>query len=796
MNRFARFVVDHPYPVIIVIAVVTLVFGFMMKDLQLETDITKSLPKDIPEIVFYEEVQELFPAGNMMLVGLESQRLFSSEIIRLIDDLANEFAEIDGVIRVLAPTNIDLIRGTEWGMEVSPIIDRLPETSDEIDSFRRDLTENRMYSGLLVSEDEHAAAMIVTLDLVVEEEEIYEQMQSIIDQHTVEGVEYHISGQAAMIVETAALMNRDLVVLTPIVLAVLLIVLYLSFRSVRGVVLPMLTVVVSLVWTFGIMAVANIPLNIMTTVLPVLLIAIGSAYGIHMLNRYFGDLADGIEKKQAIVESVNHTGVAVLMAGLTTVAGFMALRSSPLGPIQEFGFLTAIGIVCALTFSLTFIPAALALLPPPRVIARDATRREARAHDGAAPRQMISLRGLLQGLGRLVNTHRWVVIIIGLGVIGLSVVGMFRIRVETDMLQMFGEGTSIRQNADFITDNFSGITTLQIVVDGGGPDTVASPEILSRIDGLQRYLEDAPAIGSTQSLADMVKEMNQVMNEGMEEYYVVPDSQELVSQYLLLYSFSGGDDALESMVDFPYQNANVTAFLRTTTMSELLDLVRNVDMYLEENFRSVGIDADLTGSITILTVLNDLLIASQIRSMLISLGLVFLITSVLFGSLVIGLLAVIPLVVTVSLNFGIMGLFGIPLDIGTVMISSIAIGIGIDYAIHFLARYRTELVKGASAADAIVTTTSTTGRAIVFNAIAVGLGFLVLAFSSIYSLGMVGWIIALTMLVSSVGSMTLLPAILSLLDGTRIAAVFHRHKPLGRWAGALLRDERDEEHEG
>ncbi|MCK4515535.1 MAG: MMPL family transporter, partial [Spirochaetaceae bacterium] len=343
MNRFARFVVDHPYPVIIIIAVVTLVFGFMMKDLQLETDIMESLPRDIPEVAFYEEVQEQFPVGNMILVGLESQRLFTSEIIRLIDDLANEFTEIDGVIRVLAPTNIDLIQGTEWGMEVSPIIDQLPETSDEIDSFRRHLAENRMYSGLLVSEDEHAAAMIVTLDPVVEVEDIYEQMQSIIDLQTVEGVEYHISGQAAILVETAVLMNRDLAVLTPIVLAVLLIVLYLCFRSVRGVALPMLTVVVSLVWTFGIMALANIPLNIITTVLPVLLVAVGSAYGIHMLNRYFGDLAAGMEKKQAIVESVSHTGAAVLMAGLTTIAGFMALRSSPLEPIQEFGFLTAIG---------------------------------------------------------------------------------------------------------------------------------------------------------------------------------------------------------------------------------------------------------------------------------------------------------------------------------------------------------------------------------------------------------------------------------------------------------------------
>jgi predicted RND superfamily exporter protein len=769
----SKFIVKYPYVVIIVVTLATVLLGYLMKDLEIETDITKSLPDDHPSVVFYEEVQELFPTGNVVVVGLESQELFTPDTIELVDDLTHDLSEIPGVSSALGPTTVDVMRGTEWGMEILPILDQIPRTADEVEAYRAELTGNRMYGSLLVAPDESAMAIVLTLESVADDNLIHAEVTSAIQSHAREDITYHVSGQSAMFVEVGILMNRDLVTLTPIVLVVLLFVLYVSFRSIRGVVLPMLTVVTSVVWTFGIMAIANVPLNIMTTVLPVLLVAIGSAYGIHMVSRYYGDARGGMDKTQAVEESVTHTGVAVLMAGLTTIAGFLALRSSPLDVIKEFGFLTATGIVCALVFSLTFIPAILVVLPLPGVLRRTAAP-DVRGADSSAPtRSRFNLGRSLAALGRLVNVHRWVIVIIAVVIIGVSVVGIFRIRVETDMLQLFGEDTALRTDAEFINSNFAGTTTMQVVISGDGQDSVTSPEILQEISDLQQYLTGFPIVGNTQSIADMVKEMNQVLNDGSEDYYSVPESRELVSQYLLLLSFSGGDEALERFLDFNYESANVSAFLRTSTMSELRDLTRDADAYLEEHFRSAGLRADLTGGMAILTTLSDLLLTSQIRSLLISLVLVLIITSVLFGSLVMGMLAIIPLTVTVALNFGLMGILGIPVDIATVMIASIAIGIGIDYAIHYLTRYRSELRQGAGVADAIVTTTTTTGTAIVYNASAVGIGFLVLVFSSITSLGMVGIVIALTMLVASVGSLTLLPAILSLMDGTRLLASFH-----------------------
>ena len=255
---------------------------------------------------------------------------------------------------------------------------------------------------------------------------------------------------------------------------------------------------------------------------------------------------------------------------------------------------------------------------------------------------------LLAALGRLVNKHRWAIVIIGVVIIALSVAGIFEVRVETDMLQMFGQDTQFRRDAEFINDNFAGTTTMQVVIRGDGQDAVITPEILHKIDSLQRYLEQFSIVGNTQSIADMVKEMNQVINDGSPDYYLVPDSRELVSQYLLLLSFSGGGDALERFLDFNHESANVTAFLRSSSMSEMQELTRNIDAYLEEHFRSAGIQADVTGGMAILTALNDLLISSQIRSLFISLALVLVITSVLFRSVVMGMLSIIPLTVEVE----------------------------------------------------------------------------------------------------------------------------------------------------
>jgi len=729
VNPLTTAVQKIPRLIVGLVVLLTLIFGYAIKDLRIEADFTDAIPSYLPEMRYLDEVNSIFPRQEFVIVGLIAEDIFTSSRIGELDRLAREFEMLSGVGQVISPTNVSLIQGSEEGIEVSPILERLPETAQEIDEFRREITTNRLYENTMVSRDGTAAIILVQIENDDEREQILSEIRAIVNANRSDGVIYRVAGESATLAAVKEMITNDLVLLSPLVVLVIILILFASFRSVRGVVLPVLTVVIATVWTLGIMSIAGIPLSIMTTVVPTILIAVGSAYGIHIINRFNLDMRERPDKDWAIANTIRHTGIAV---------------------IREFGLFTAIGVVCSLLLALTFVPAILSFAP---VAPKHVKTKGANAGD-------LLVKPLI-GLGAITTSKSRILLIAAALLLAVSALGIANLRVESDLAQMFGKKTQIMQDNAFFNRNFSGTMTLQIVIEGDAPDAVKKSDVLRRIEQIQAYVDQFELVGGSQSIVDIIKEMNRVMNAEQDSFYTIPESKNLVGQFLLLYSLTGKESVLENLVSYDYSTANLTVFLKSSNLTSLRSLENAINAYIAGNIDLHDIDIHITGQASTLTVLSELIVQSQLLSIGISLVLVFLITSIIFRSALLGVICTIPIVVTIVMSFGLMGWLDIPLDLATVLIASIAIGTGVDYSIHYINHYRTARTNGLMPGAATTQTNTMTGTAIIYNAVAVGAGFLVLAFSSIASIGVLGAMIALTMLVSSLGALILIPAILS-----------------------------------
>lgn len=753
MNILASVIKKHPRLIIFLVILVTLFLGYSIRYLKIEADISKAIPSDFPEVKYFDRINEIFPKQEFFILGMISDNLFSVEMIAKLDRLTKEIGRCDGVGKVLSPTAVDVIISSDDGLEVAPILESLPETDKEVENFKKTITGNRLYRNTFFSEDMKAGIILIQVEYGDKREYILKRIKEIIDLNRGDKEVYRIAGESATLTEVKDIITGDILLLSPIVIIVIMIILFFSFRLLRGVLLPLLTVLISVIWALGIMALLNVPLSIMTTVLPTILIAVGSAYGIHIINRFTLE-HDGVEKADIVSRTINNTGSAVLMAGLTTMAGFLSFLSSQIKVIREFGLFTAVGVVCALTFSLTFIPAMLYIMPPPRKRMKFIDKYGR----GFFTRS-------LSFIGRKTFSRSWFFLLGGLIIFVFSLIGTSRLRVESDLVQMFGKNTKIMQDNEFFNKYFSGTMTLQMIVSGDREDTMKEPEVLNAMAHLQRFVTDFDIVGSSRSLADVVLEMHSVMNGGDSESYVIPESKKLISQYFLLYSLTGRDDSLENLVNYDFSMANLIIFLKSGNLTELNHFEKIVKAYIHENIDIDGVEIKLTGRISTVSILSELIVESQLLSIIISMILVVIITTVIFRAFIMGLIAIIPIILTIILNFGVMGWVGIPLDLATVLIASVSIGIGIDYSIHYINHYKCDRLNGKSVLESIISTNTITGKAILYNALAVGAGFLVLTLSSLASIGVLGIMIALTMFVSSTGAMTIIPAIFSLVEG-------------------------------
>ncbi len=741
MKKLAHFSVQHPVFIIVFVILITILAGFLAREVTMTTDIKDFFPEDDPRVVTYDRVEETYGSAEYIMVALKTEEIFNEHTLKNIENLSREFEKLSGVSSVQSLTVVDDIKGVNGDLTIQPLVPEIPDNKAELELLKKDIIQDDMYGDFLVSRDSEAALIISEVDPEYDSLATADEIGKIVDNYP-GPEEIYLTGTPVLNNVLAEAMQGDLQFLIPLVLVMIALILWFVFRSWRGVLLPFASVGFSVVWTIGFMGLLNREFSPVNAVMPVILISLGSAFGIFILKRYYEELGEGEENESAVKISIVSVGTAVLMAGGTTAAGFASNLLSDITLIQEFGLFTAFGVLAALFISLTFIPAVLSLLG----------REKGRNFEEKSRLRSYLVRA---------TKHSKLILVITALVIIISTAGLPRIQVDSNFINFFAEDSEPRIAYDLVRDKFSGSESIEIIVEA---EDVTEPEILQAMEDFKEDLYDTGLVGNPNSLADIVARTDGALNEG--ETGRIPDNYNLISQYLLLIEMDDSE-YLERFLTFEEDGARIQAMVTDTSNEGIERLRSEVDRLGEKHFGDLEVNMTSTGIIVLIDALAEMIIEGQLNSIFTALIAVFFIVYLLLRSWQGSILSVLLVGLLTLLNFGIMGWAGIELDVVTVLISSIGIGVGVDYSIMVYARYLEEKEKEDNTRTAVEKTVSTIGSAIVSNAVAVVSGFIILVFSSFPPFNYFGILVTTLMLAAAVGAIFWMPALILELEKIR-----------------------------
>jgi hydrophobe/amphiphile efflux-3 (HAE3) family protein len=754
MEKLSQIIIKLKWIIVTSVLALTIFFGYQTQFLTINSDILSSLPDDDPAASLYKEIGTQFGGNDMGMIVLESDNVFKTEILQHIKQITDSLRYTDGVSTVTSLTNILDIKSSEWGIEIGKLVDEynLPNKQSQLDSLKNYVFSKEMYKGAIVSEDGTATVVMFTLLPDADKQAVAKMIKSKVENLNLPETLY-FGGLPMMMNDISDLILSDIVWLLPIVFVIIALILLLSFKSFRGVLLPLLTAGIAVIWTIGIMVVTGYELTIISNIIPVVLLALGSAYTIHVLNSI--NQSKEKDRKQALIKALTYIIIPVILAAVTTAIGFVSfVFGAYLTMIKDFGIFTAVGTLIALLLSIFFVPALISAFSMYRKkIETDQPEKE-----------NILTHKILQPLVTLLFKHpkysltAWGILLL------LSIGGMFFIKTSVNMADYFKKDNPTRVSEDVMQKKFGGSLPVFVVFEGD----MQSPEVLKMMIKTEHFMKEDPNIDMTQSVADLVEQMNDAMGEGK----MIPDDKAKIEQ---LWFLLDGQDVMTQLVSEDLDKGIIQSRFASVETKNIDEFTSKMNKFIQEN-KSENIKLELTGMPSVYVKLNNSLIQSQYSSLIIAIIMVLLIVGLMLRSISKGVYATIPIIATILILFGFMGITGIPLDIATVLVGSIALGIGIDYSIHIITGFNFHLKETGDAEKAIEKTILiSSGNAVIINVLSVAAGFLVLIFSQIVPLQNFGILVAISMFGSGIGALTLLPVILILTNRKR-KIVANNHK--------------------
>ncbi len=946
MNGLAKIIIKYRWVVIGLITAATIFFGWRASKIELNADFSTYLNQSDPLVERYNRIGEVFGSNTIGIALISSDNIFSGETLQLIKELTNAYADVDGISYVTSLTNVIDFKKTEWGLEVGKLLNRevIPQSDAELEKLKNYVMSKDRLVGNLISSDGTIAAVIIKFDKSGDKSEITTSIKInevtdkiLASMPSSSNAKIYFGGMPFLVFNMTTLITDNFTVLTPLMILFLLVVLYLGLRHWAGVVFPMLVVLISIIWTTGIMNLIGLKFNLLTGIMPVILLALGSADGIHLLKRYYEIRRKGTSAVDAAIGTYSEMGLPILLTTITTMVGFASLVISDFSVIKEFGLLTALGMLVALLTTVTLLPALLSFgIKPPKLKEKKVTG------------------GFMNKVGLLIYKHPLAVVISSGIIIIVSAFAIPLINKDVDWTLCLQKGSSPYHAEMLLREKFGGSLPVDIVIDGDLKD----PAVLHMMRLFEQKLESIPRLSKSQSIASIIAEMNSVMNDrysipnqrqGISNLWFLIEGEDMVDQItakndkeallsakldtwhteylvkavdsvksflktipkeiavidlnkvpdnaktgliklkrdeiynslrwtLLKYGITPNENKLEEIVNDAInssagedinariQNA-VAEYLKSpqaevelntnsvnrlsSSIAKLADeksypdsaqlyvailsgikidkvdagfLAASLEGIIKDTFGEsriqksiakiyslapIGLTSDINfkrdikgvlwgvnenylytgypeaknllgensssivrtvkwnfynaGMPSVLSQMEAELTPTQTKSLLITLIFVVIILSLLFRSSLVGFLAVIPIILTILINFTVMGFGNIGLDSFTSMIASIAIGLGIDYAIHFTSRFKKELKDEGDILKALQNTLGTTGVSILTNALSVGLGFIVLLAAGGQHIRRFGGLTSLTMIVSAILTLTLLPSLFILI---------------------------------
>jgi uncharacterized protein len=760
MRKATVWIVNHPVSCVVCLLLVILLLSVRITQVKINTDLSQLIPKDDPRTKYYEEFfKEAFSSDILSVVVVKPKigDVFTHETLTLIQNLTDDFLGIDGVITVNSLTTVQQFKGEDGFLNTDQLIEDVPSDPEELLQLRDNALSNDQYIGYIVSEDGKAAGInIYTEDPAGDQtfdKRYVGAVSGIIEKHQKDYEIYHVGNPLATYTFLQYI-EMDQRTVNGVMVVVFLGFLLLSYRSYLSVLLPMATTGLSLIATFGFMALMNYPITPETALVPGLLLVIGSTEDMHILSMYFLQLRNGLGKKDAVMHSAIHSALPITLTSFTTIIGFGTLVVNDTTMIKEFGIVMAFGLLVNYFVTIMTVPAILQFLKTPKNFGQTKDPEK---------KKILNINAVLGKIVAANKNHQSTITLITAVVVVLSLLGLFRVRVNNDFMSFFKENAPFRKDVEKLNKDLTGFSTMSIVVGTEDAGDIVEPDVLKQIDGFQQYLKNLGKFDKVVSLADYIKLMNREMNGGRKEMQSIPDTREAIAQYMMLMDY----DTSSQYVDSAKKNARILLIHKMSSSYEFNMAVDEVKKYIDENITGYvkgenvkNITVTLTGLDFLIKNSVDTVVRGQVQGLGIALAVIFILMTILFMSPKGGLVAIISNTVPILINFGLMGWLAIELNTSTSMVALVALGIAIDDTIHFMVRYQNELKSTNDQKTAMANAIRTEGEPVIFTSLALAVGFGVLMLSNFVPSVYFGFLAALVMLYALLTDLFINPILL------------------------------------
>jgi hydrophobe/amphiphile efflux-3 (HAE3) family protein len=762
MQHFFDLVSRRAPLILAVILAITVFFASYLPNLRVETCMMRMLVEDLPAKEQYDGFKEEFGgASDDILVVFKADDVFLPAAFEKIGRLTEALKSVAGVRLVVSLSTLknDLDILNEWTLE----------------DLRRNLNLAEVFVRNLISADGKVTALVVILEESYQTGPTTEAVEKVLERFRDSGdpLQLYQIGYPVVGHTLTKYTENDFKILPFFTMLVIFLVLLFSFRTLRGALIPFAAVCVTLVWTFGLMGLLNISLSMVTMIIPTLLIAVGSAYALHIMAACFDEAPRHETTHQAIIKGLMRVCFPTVFASVTTIVSFAALLLNEIAVVKEFAVFSCLGLFFMLIIHLTFIPAALSCL-------------------GMSPDRGVFGSGETSWIGSFLKKvvwtvqHRSKVILLVASIISIiAAAGLFRIRVETTPISFFKDPSQIRMAFQDIHRNLAGIYPVNVVLRSGREGYFASPEVLRDVEAFQKRLAAIEGVDLAISIVDLLK-FEGLFTRGFkdkEKYYVVPDDPFVVREAIKNYRLFDASELVDHFVSKDFSAINIVCRSHIASTADFIRAEETILSCSRDHFPD-DIQSTVTGLSIVGSHSAQALTKGQLRSLGLALVCVFVLLSILFLSLKVGLLAMIPNLFPILINFGIMGWSGIQLTVATSLVASIAIGLAVDDSIHYMFRFNHQFMRDFSRRQANYRAIADVGKPIVLTSVAIGLGFSVLLFSSFVPTSVFGLLMIVTMASALFGDLFILPVIMQatpwLLAVMERGIGFYRKIPLFR----------------
>ena len=736
---------DHPKITLSLLTVVTIMFGSYLPNVKMDFSIEQLFSQDDPVIDRFLEFREEFDGvDNIVYLLYESDDPFSYENLIKNRQMVDAFEKINGVSSVSSLTNIDLFTdGGEYLL--SPVYENIPKSPDSLKSAKTQIMNSKLLNNYLISDDGALAAILIEIDVAFNEHNSRESILKEIDrlQESVDW-EWHQTGLPIIRTRYVQYMIADNIrFLGPVVL-MLFIFLSLLFRSWAGLVLPLLVVVLTIIWTLGFMVFSGITINIISYIIPTLLMVVGVSDSVHLLVKYYSTLNELNDKKQAMVDTLQKIGMAIFFTSITTAIGFGALSMVKIQIVKEFGIFTALGVFFAFIITVLLIPSLLMLFEktPQSTLDRYSTGFRVK---------------IIKKFIKLVRVYPRLIVACGFVISFFGLFGALQINPHSKLLDDLRPGNPLLEDMQLAEEKMGSVLPVEIVIEvneDGQFEDIQDVSVMSFLNDLAQYVSTIPEVGKVISVSDYLKEINQAMNDGNSDYYQIPQSREIISQYMLLY-----ESEFESFINIDYTKLRIAAQINDIDSRRSAEIENDINKYITSQIPD-GLGAEVTGTAFLALRTNNYLVNNLLASFFIALLIITFLMIFLFRSIKIALISILPNIIPMMIMAAVLGFFQIPLRPATAMTFAVAFGIAIDDTLHYLIRYRMELSHQhyRQANDA---TLLGTGIAMMSTTAILSAGFLVLTLSEFKPTIEFGMLSVITIIAALISDITFLPALLS-----------------------------------